>query len=195
MKNITDIFSNIYLNDTWRGGSGPGSYPNATEEYRNVVIEVIKTHNIKTVLDYGCGDWQFSHLIPWNTLVSTYTGVDVVPSLIDNHKQKFSTDIIKFDLITDDWEMPIVDLIICKDVLQHLPNSHVTEILKKIKKSCKFFLVTNDVFSKKKPTNSDCEIGSWRPIDLTLPPWNFQGKLLLSKDVIKLKKETTLIKL
>lgn len=195
MKNVNEIFSEIYSTDRWKGGSGPGSYPDATIEYRKIIVDVIKKYNIKSILDYGCGDWQFSKLIPWEDLVTNYLGVDVVPQLINHHKKNFSNDLVKFDLIVDDWKFPKVDLIICKDVLQHLPNSMVKNILEKMEQSGTYLLITNDTESRKKLTNIDCEIGSWRPIDLTKSPWNMKGDLLLSKDVIKLKKETVLFKL
>ena len=194
MKDITETFSEIYKNDTWRGGSGPGSYSSATEEYRAILESTIKQYNIKSVLDYGCGDWQFSKLINWDSLVDNYLGVDVVPSVIDTNIDQHTTSKIQFQLITEDWKFPTADLIICKDVLQHLPNTVVYQILENMKKSSKLLLITNDVRSAKRETNSDCKIGKWRPIDLTKEPWNLNGEILLTKDVIKLTKQTILIK-
>lgn len=69
---IEKKFIENYTTDIWCRNSGPGSTPNTTFEYRLFLEYVIKDLKIKTVLDYGCGDWQFSSLIDWNSLIDSY---------------------------------------------------------------------------------------------------------------------------
>ena len=192
VDNLKSIFSSIYQTDFWSGGSGPGSHPTAVTDYILVLTETIKKYNVKSVLDYGCGDWQFSKLIDWDNLIDSYTGADVVDSLIQHHNQEYSTDKIKFENIDNDWQFPQVDLIICKDVLQHLPTAIVTKLLSSFKKSAKFVLLTNDIAE----VNQDCVIGDWRGIDLSKDPWNENVEELLSWEAhIKGRvKRTVLIK-
>ena len=156
-------FKQIYDNDVWTHGSGPGSLPKNTKKYRNVLTEIIKKYNIKSVLDYGCGDWQFSKLINYNDLVELYIGVDVVHSVIQNNL-KYSNNKIFFQFIDDNWQFKKVDLIICKDVLQHLPNDYVTHLYSSMKKHCKYMLITNDIFGTSVATET--KIGGYRPIDI-----------------------------
>jgi len=69
------IFNNIYQNNLWDFGSGPGSLEQNTTEYRIFLQNFIRQNKIKRVLDIGCGDWRFSRLMDWSGLV--YTGIDV----------------------------------------------------------------------------------------------------------------------
>ena len=192
---ISKIFSKIYENNTWDYGSGPGSLPAFTGDYRKVIEEVIKRNKIKTVLDYGCGDWQFSKLINWEQLIDNYQGVDVVESLINSHRNNYESAKIKFNVVNDAWDWPTVDLIICKDVLQHLPNEHIEEILKKMKMSAKYLLITNDVTNVKGKfvENLNCLPGKWRPLDLLKDPWNLKGTPLITWPVKNRVKQCLLI--
>lgn len=181
MNNITEAFTNIYDNNLWGGviggrGSGPGSSPENNLEYTCLLIDTILKNQIRTVLDYGCGDWQFSKFIPWATLVDSYTGVDVVSSVISTNQQ-YATDTVKFILNDETWQWPAVDLIICKDVLQHLPNAIVSTVLNDMRRHSKMILTTNDIASTIFETemNCDCSAGGWRLLDLTLPPWNLNA--------------------
>lgn len=169
---IERTFSNIYLNNLWKKGSGPGSAPKATQDYRNFLIDTIKKTESKIILDYGCGDWQFSKLINWNNIVDKYYGVDIVDSVILENKQKYSNSNVTFETVNDQWQWPIVDLIVCKDVLQHLPNAFVADLLQKMSVCSKYLLVTNDVYDKLIETNTDCQIGKSRPLDFSYSPWS-----------------------
>lgn len=196
MTNINQIFSDIYSNNRWDCGSGPGSLPEATVQYRDIIKKVIADHNVNTVLDYGCGDWQFSQLLNWTNLVENYIGADVVESLIINHNSKFQKENVKFELINDQWTWPTVDLIVCKDVLQHLSNSLIEQITNNMKNHSRLILITNDITSpkNKKIPNSDCNSGEWRPLDLSEDPWNFSCEKLLTWSVRNRTKQTILIK-
>jgi 2-polyprenyl-3-methyl-5-hydroxy-6-metoxy-1,4-benzoquinol methylase len=192
---VADTFSKIYENNIWDYGSGPGSLPTATVEYREMLQTFINKHNIKSVLDYGCGDWQFSKLLGWDKLVTDYVGVDVVPSLIEQHQSNYKLDNVDFQLITDEWTWPTVDLIVCKDVLQHLPNAHISNILENMKRHAKFIIITNDITNVKgiKVPNEDCAIGKWRPLDLSNDPWNIKGTPILTWSIKNKVKQSLLI--
>ena len=194
---LADTFSTIYRNNVWGHGSGVGSLPEGTVDYRRVLEGLIRSKDIKTVLDYGCGDWQFSRLVDWNNLVTKYTGVDVVDFLVDDHKKNFSSNVVGFDLRDDHWCFFDVDLIICKDVFQHLPNSIVSSVLGEMLQHSRYILLTNDVQgpSNDKSPNCDCAIGDWRPLDFSLPPWELKNEKLLEwSDSAAAKKHTILVR-
>ncbi len=50
------IFDEIYNKNIWGFGSGHGSLPSVTKGYRKFLENFIKDNNIKSVVDYGCGD-------------------------------------------------------------------------------------------------------------------------------------------
>lgn len=163
------VFSKIYKEGLWNEGSGDGSKIENVGEYVDVLQKYIDKPEIKTVLDLGCGDWQFSKFLDLSSVL--YLGVDVVDSVIDSNIDLYSAsniDFISRDIIT--YELPQVDLIICKDVLQHLSNRDVISVLIKIIKSSKFALITND-FNSESTSNIDIENGDYRYLDLTLSPF------------------------
>ena len=163
------VFSKIYKEGLWNEGSGDGSKIENVREYVDVLQKYIDKPEIKTVIDLGCGDWQFSKFLDLSSVL--YLGVDVVDSVIDSNIDLYSAsniDFISRDIIT--YELPQVDLIICKDVLQHLSNRDVISVLIKIIKSSKFALITND-FNSESTSNIDIENGDYRYLDLTLSPF------------------------
>jgi len=163
------VFSKIYKEDLWQGGSGAGSKLENVKEYVDILQKYIDKPEVKTVLDLGCGDWQFSKFLDLSSVL--YLGVDVVDSVIDSNIHLYSAsniDFISRDITT--YELPQVDLIICKDVLQHLCNKDVVSVLVKIIKSSKFALITND-FNSESTDNKDIENGDYRCLDLTLSPF------------------------
>ena len=164
-----EVFSKIYKEGLWQGGSGDGSKIENVREYVDVLQKYIDKPEINTVIDLGCGDWQFSKFLDLSSVL--YLGVDVVDSVIDSNIELYSAsniDFISRDIIT--YELPQVDLIICKDVLQHLSNRDVISVLIKIIKSSKFALITND-FNSESTSNIDIENGDYRYLDLTLSPF------------------------
>ena len=163
------VFSKIYKEDLWKGGSGGGSKVENVKEYVDVLQKYIDKPEVKTVLDLGCGDWQFSKFLDLSSV--SYLGVDVVESVIESNSTSYSASNIKFisrDITT--YEVPKADLIICKDVLQHLCNKDVVNILVKIITSSKFSLITND-FNPENTENKDIDNGDYRCLDLTLSPF------------------------
>ena len=81
--------------------------------------DFLKEKQIHHVVDVGCGDWGFSKSIDWNGI--QYEGYDIYKELIEKHQAEFSKDNIRFihgNAIQ--MELPKADLLICKDVLQHL---------------------------------------------------------------------------
>jgi SAM-dependent methyltransferase len=172
-KTIDHIFEQIYKENAWQYGSGEGSLPQNTKEYRKFLQNFLKTYKIKTVLDLGCGDWQFSKFIDWNGI--NYIGVDVVGFIIEENIKKYSKKNINFykkDLLTGD--LPKADLIILKDVLQHLTNKNILNFLPKLK-DYKFALLINSFA----PENVDCKDGEFRSLNLKKSPFNLKAKEVL----------------
>jgi 2-polyprenyl-3-methyl-5-hydroxy-6-metoxy-1,4-benzoquinol methylase len=128
---LTNTFNRIYAEGTWgkdvagKGTSGTGSTLEITREYRAYVEDFIRTHNVKSVVDAGSGDWTFSSAIDWNG--ASYLGVDIASDVIATVRTKYEKGNIRFQVgdITDD--LPAADLLISKDVLQHLSNELVQD--------------------------------------------------------------------
>jgi 2-polyprenyl-3-methyl-5-hydroxy-6-metoxy-1,4-benzoquinol methylase len=184
-----EVFSKIYKEDLWHGGSGAGSKLENVKEYVEVLQKYIDKPEVKTVLDLGCGDWQFSKFLDLSSV--SYLGVDVVESVIESNSTSYSASNIKFisrDITT--YEVPKVDLIICKDVLQHLCNKDVVTILVKIITSSKFSLITND-FKPENTENKDINNGDYRCLDLTLSPFYLDVVTILESERVGWKPKRT----
>ena len=141
-----DAFRRIYASDHWKGGSGEGSHVDATGPYRQILGAVLTGRDITTVVDAGCGDWQFSRLLDWSG--KYYLGVDIVPEVVAGDRESFGSDDVEFrvgDIRTT--ELPQADLLVCKDVLQHWDVHSVQAFLDRNLTRYRYALVTNDLAS------------------------------------------------
>jgi hypothetical protein len=210
------IFSKIYEEGFWSSpgipSSGSGSIPSAAAAYVDLVMDFLKKHEIKTVLDIGHGDWSMWEKYKFDDV--DYLGVDVYEKVTDQLNNLYKTKNRKFmslNVVTE--KIPARDVCISKDVLQHLPTKDIIEVLNKIDKF-KYLIICNDFYkvdakdmiksfrrflsigerckamrNKKSPfflklkrTNSDCRIGEHRPLDLQKRPFDEQ---LAKFDLIK----------
>lgn len=178
-------FEDIYKNAAWGvnsanvGHSGSGSFLESTVVYRAFLQQFMKDNDIRSVVDAGCGDWEFSHAIDWTGI--DYKGFDIVPSVIEANKTKYGTKTIQFFAANVvETELPAADLLISKHVLQHLPNADVAKFLKQLPRY-KHILLTNSVERETfTGANVDIKPGEYRPLDVTRPPFGVGGAKVLS---------------
>lgn len=167
--------------------SGRGSNVDCTIQYRQTVESFIRLNRVRSVLDVGCGDWQFSNLIPWEYYDVSYTGLDISPFIIDRNTQRFGTDKIKFSVLREASELRRfgeVDLIICKDALQHMPSPMINEFLDIFEGKAKFSLVTNDVYPLE-GFNEDIELGGHRAIDIRDQPFSRSSSIIAEYAIVQ----------
>lgn len=170
-----EVFEHIYDTDHWRGGSGAGSTVAASQAYREILTGLIAELGIVSIVDVGCGDWRWAELMDWSQV--SYTGVDVVPSLIERNRTKHGSPHVQFRCIdTARMPPPSADLITAKDVLQHWPNRTIRRFLRDTLRRCRYALLTNDVSSVHWPgdVNQDIAMGAWRTLDLSRPPFTLR---------------------
>jgi SAM-dependent methyltransferase len=172
------VFDNIYRRNLWGFGSGHGSLPRVTRGYRGFIEMFIRENRISSVVDVGCGDWQFSRLIDWGD--ASYLGVDLVPSVIDRNKRTFGTDRVSFATVAaGQTDFPRADLLIVKDVLQHMPTEAVQTFCAKVLPRYRYGLVTNCIIPSH-AVNCDIGAGEFRPLDLRLVPYNVRATVAYS---------------
>lgn len=181
LNDARKAFSDIYDSNAWGRGSGVGSEPQHTVEYVALLRRFLVEHRITSVVDFGCGDWQFSRLIDWSGV--EYDGFDVVAGVIAENTSRFAAANVRFHTIGDGTRLPTADLLICKDVLQHLPNADIRHDLAIFKRLYPHMLITNDIFPEA-GANSDIDPGQWRPLKLDQPPFNQRFEVALRWDVI-----------
>jgi glycosyltransferase involved in cell wall biosynthesis/SAM-dependent methyltransferase len=174
---LREKFSEIYQKNEWGYGSGVGSLPVNNVSYMKFVQSFLQSCDIKSVVDFGCGDWQFTRFMDWSG--TSYVGLDLVPSLIESNRKAFARPGLSFEVYRDIDELPTADLLLCKDVFQHLPNDTVGEYLAGFKRKFKFLLITNDD-QPESLVNCDIEAGGWRPVRLDRPPFSERAPIILS---------------
>jgi SAM-dependent methyltransferase len=179
-EQIRGAFTYIYENDLWGRGSGIGSFPEYSQPYVVMLQRFLRDHEIRSVVDLGCGDWEFSRLIDWDGV--DYLGLDIVESLIEANRKAFAANSIAFDVTTVGEPLPPADLVVCKDVLQHLPNAVVADYLAEFRQRFKHALVTNDVYPSVE-INPECPLGGSRPIRPDLEPFSQECALVLEWEI------------
>lgn len=186
------VFSGIYDNKVWGNGSGASS-PDQSRPYMNLLTGFMANNDIRSVVDVGCGDWQFSREIDWSGV--TYHGFDVVDSVIRENRTRFGRENISFSTLGGIGDLPPADLVVCKDVLQHLPTAAVAQYLDVFLGRYKFAIVTNDARATMKSgdgdvecgpdyLNVDIDYGNWRMIRPDLAPFNLKVAVLLRWTIV-----------
>lgn len=181
--NINLQFDVIYDVDRWSNGSGLGSTPEFTKDYREFLQNFFKEHHITSIADVGCGDWQFSRLLDFTGI--SYTGYDVARKVITYNQEHYQKDNISFVLYDGDFEqIKSAELLICKDVLMHLPSSYIERFIK-ILPRFKYALITNDINDDPALNNIDLDApGGYRQLSLTIAPFNLKAqRVMLIKGV------------
>lgn len=172
----------------YSGCSGHGSSLEYTETYRQFLQDFIREHNVKSIVDLGCGDMVVMGALELDGV--NYVGVDCIALRIQLNAEKYpSYTFVHSDI--REFEIPKTDLIVCKDVLQHWPHADVVKFLEKIKrlKTFKYALFVNDTNNSKNVNLHDINVASCRSIDITSDPFNFGEQVMVfhSKAVVLFK--------
>jgi hypothetical protein len=184
LKNSSNSFKDIFEKSVWGGDfeskSGGGSELEATLTIREQLPKVLSKYSISTMLDIPCGDYNWMKEVNKDC---NYLGCDIVTELVARNQQLYSSDTVNFQQmdLTKDF-LPKVDLIFCKDCLQHLSEEKVKEALNNIKRSnSKYLLVTS---YPKTWRNYDIYDGDYQPLNLLIKPY------YLKKFIFKIKEES-----
>ncbi|MDB4940532.1 MAG: hypothetical protein JWP97_66 [Labilithrix sp.] len=178
-------FDAIYAKASWgtnggdAGASGFGSTMRATALYRAFLAQFMKDTKVTSVVDAGCGDWESTQAIDWSGI--DYKGYDIVASVIESDKKRFEKPNVHFFTANIvDTELPAADLLIVKQVLQHLPNAAVAKFLTQLPKY-KHVLIMNSVGARSlSADNKAIEAGGFRPLDITRPPFEVPAAKILT---------------
>jgi hypothetical protein len=173
-KDLETVFSEYYKDGEWVRGegksrSGPGSDIEYTESIRRALPELCRELGIKTLLDIPCGDltWMSQVDLP----VDRYIGADIVQSMVDantvahgNKQRQFE----KINIVSD--KLPQADLVMVRDLFIHLNKDQISRSLANIGASGSRWLLTTTY--PKLTVNSEIVPGQFRPINLTISPFN-----------------------
>jgi hypothetical protein len=152
--NNKEIFSKIYNGKIWGDGigvplSGSGSKPENSIIYVNIIKTYISENNINSVLDFGHGSFEM-----WDSWGSEafsgieYLGIDLVEELSEKTDIKYGSLNRKFKFLDiSHTSLPSADLLICKDVLQHLPTLDIYKLISSLS-NYKSIIICNDIYTR-----------------------------------------------
>jgi hypothetical protein len=172
-RSLTDIFTEIYHSNEWQDSesvSGRGSTLGRTGVIMAQLPTLAKELRIETLLDAACGDFNWMRHTKLNDL--KYIGVDVVPDLIKRNQKLYASDRQTF-VVADITRSPLphADAILCRDCLIHLSFRSIDAAISNFKKARARYLLCTTHSSV--TANVDIPDGSWRSVNLQLPPFNF----------------------
>ncbi len=169
--------------------SGTGSTLAATGTIRSALPPLLSTLNMHVILDVPCGDFNWAKEIDWKPF--HYIGADIVSDLVDRNRALYASDGVEFltlDILTD--PLPRCDLILCRDLFIHFPNDLIQSALHNISRSSARYFLTTQYDGVK--TNQDIKLGSFRPLNLMLPPFGLPKpeQSIPDSDYLKLRGRT-----
>jgi SAM-dependent methyltransferase len=171
-------FERIYAHNDWGNGSGEGSLPIHAQPYATFLQRFLRQRDIRSVVDFGCGDWQFSKTINWTGI--EYKGYDIVTPVIDENRARYQTEHITFHEVCRGLEdLPGADLLLAKDVLQHWSDESVLAFLPVVSRY-RYTLITNCVNPFGPTLNLPIEDAGFRYLDIRLPPFNVAARKVFS---------------
>jgi len=135
---IKDVMEQVYAMKLWGDNksdfySGDGSHdPEIVKPYLDSVISFLTSFPKPLVVcDFGCGDFNVGkEFVKYS---QNYIAVDIVVDLINRNKEKFKAENLVFqclDIAVDD--LPQADCVLIRQVLQHLSNAEIQQIVLKL---------------------------------------------------------------
>lgn len=156
-------FSRIYRTRAWGTGesaSGPGSGSAATRAIRESLLQLARELGVQTTLDVACGDGF------WMPDLPGYQGIDVAPEAVAlAHRRHPDRWYRVADIRRGMWHPR--DLVICRDVMQHLSQDDGLGVLRAIRATGSRWLLASTFVDGE---NIDIETGqAYRPNLATSP--------------------------
>ncbi len=195
-KSTETIFTEIYEKKLWGEAadgrkycSGKGTVEDNVTQYIEVVQEFIQQKNIQHIFEIGCGDFSIMSKVlnPYPQIY--YTGADIVKNVVNHLNNTFATKQIQFIHMNavEAQQYPKADLCIIRQVLQHLSNQQIIDILQKLK-PYKYVIITEHIPLHPKIKNGNKQANGYirlqnkqtSGIFLEAPPFSLTCQSLLS---------------
>ena len=185
--NNSKIFTDIYSHSRWTNNiedkfnSGLGSsLDEFVDPYVQAINKLVESlEYTPSVFDLGCGNFNVgSKLRP--LFIDYYAG-DIVEYLIENNKEKFKNLNVNFLVVDAEVDnLPDADIVMIRQVFQHLSNNTIQIILNKLKKY-KYVIITEHDSSNIVEYNLDKITGPGiryptSAVDISQTPFNYSYK-------------------
>ena len=161
-----------YLNG---GNSGNGSYGFLVEYKRDFINQFIVENEIKSLLEYGCGDCNQLSMIKCDNII----GVDVSKTAIDLC-EKLLPEITFYHLNQENFPNVKTDLLLSLDVIYHLVEDNVYEkyIENIINHGSKYLIIYSPSFENGEKTSKHVKFRNFVKHKLLLEKYELIEKVL-----------------
>jgi hypothetical protein len=167
-------FERIEQTNLWGAASsvsGLGSEDPATAAVREALALLLQRLGAHSLLDAPCGDAGW---IGRMKLDLEYTGIDIVPSLVEANRQRVAAGELSGRFLVADITrdaLPRADVVLCRDCLVHLSFVNIVRAVANIRASGAHFLLVTTF--PEWEGNRDCEDGDWRALNMEKAPFDW----------------------
>lgn len=169
-----------YARKAWKG-NGSGSTAEKTQAITEELPQLLEDLYIKSIVDVGCGTPEWILKVLEDFPAVKYVGVDVVDEVTQTNTKFYPNHLFRTIGWNGDWNIPNADIAICRDVLAHLSNGEVIQMIEAMKRAAPLLLITNYPTTR---NNTDIESGRFRPLNLVMPPFRLPPpeKIIIDSD-------------
>lgn len=168
-----EVFSEIVEANLWGNSesvSGSGSTLDGTAPAREALARLLSELRIRSMVDVPCGDCNWMKSLLVEGIVERYLGLDIVASLVERNRSEKAISGVTFA----QWDLcqgppPRSDLVLCRDLVIHLPLSDAQRALANLAASGAPYLVLGSYRGVGR--NREILTGQWRPLDLEKRPF------------------------
>lgn len=187
---VEDTFDKIYRQGFWGHGmsSGAGSHGHTADEFVRVIREIIDQEHIRSIADLGCGEFSIGSRLAGH--VERYAAYDVSKVILERNRGRFAhlanTTFQHLNIIEEIPEP--ADLVIIRQVLQHLTNTQIETALRNLEQTQSNMIIVADEIIRQ-DTGQDINIdlvqqsvgtraNSGHGLYLDRPPFNRKVRLI-----------------
>jgi SAM-dependent methyltransferase len=156
------------------GNSGAGSYNKLAEFKAEVINDFVKSNNVTTLLEFGCGDGNQLKL----ALYPSYIGIDISQRAIALCQNIFRDDKTKKFMLMTDYNGEKAQLTLSLDVIYHLTEDDVYySYMEKLFNSSERFVIiySSDFESEQEYHLKHRQFTKW--VKINVPQWKLTRHL------------------
>lgn len=180
-KYLADRFLAVFRSNLWEDGesvSGPGSAKSshAVKESLEALEFLVANHQVSSILDVPCGDFNWFSDFLCRHKHLRYTGIDIVEPLIARNKERFPFASFEVGDITS--SVPTrMDVVFTKELFIHLTNADIFAALTNMKRSGATYLMASNHFGVENIELAENGGGHCRPLNLCNHPFSFRSPI------------------
>ena len=185
MTPLERVFAEFYEKNFWRdpetrSGKGSRKDLSCVRDTLAALREIVAHYDVRSLADIPCGDFNWIGEFLLDSRVR-YVGYEIVAKLVaDNREKHPGIEFRQLDIVEEVPEKADLikaDLILCKDLLNHLTYEEVRYALENMRRSGARYLLASNNFGYR---NRQLVARRWfnsRHLDITAAPLNYTAPI------------------